>query len=129
METRPPRRRCEAGFSLIESVVTIVLVGGSLVAGISLMGMQQDTLSGSHRRSSAVRYLTRELERVRATPVRELGDRAPAAIAEDTTFTRQWVVTRFDDDSKQVEVTISWQDDRAQRQSAEATTLRSPAGE
>lgn len=117
--------RAQDGFTLLESVVAILVVGTSLVAGISLLGVQQQALATTDLQDAALRQLSIEMEKVRGTPVRELSAKSWEVIAEDPRFecnrdVEPWLTT-----SVRVTCTVRWDDRNGQSQQIAAATLRS----
>ena len=91
-QKRMSNRRRMAGVTLLECIAVIVIVGTSLVAGISLFSFQGTAYLSEKASWKAVRFLSREMERVHATDFDSLELTNFEPVAEDPAYEVRRVV-------------------------------------
>ena len=101
-----------AGFTLVESMLTVAIMGVGLLA---LAGLQITALRGndlSRRMTTAVSIAEQKLEQLKNTPYTNIQTEAASEVtASNLHFTRQVTVTnRPLPNTKSVSVLVSWQD-------------------
>ena len=113
-------RRRDAGISLIEALIAMVIMAGGLAGLLSMQTSLARSVDVSKQRGEAVRLAQQQIESMRsftkmvATP----GHLAWADLAAgtdtvltNTSFTRSWAIGGSVDDSlRDVSVTLAWQD-------------------
>ena len=101
-----------AGFTLVESMLTVAIMGVGLLA---LAGLQITALRGndlSRRMTTAVSIAEQKLEQLKNTPYTNIQTEAASEVtASNLHFTRQVTVTNGPlPNTKRVSVLVSWQD-------------------
>jgi type IV pilus assembly protein PilV len=101
-----------AGFTLVESMLTVAIMGIGLLA---LAGLQVTALRGndlSRRMTTAVSIAEQRLEQLKNTPYTNIQAEATSEVtASNLHFTRQVTVTNGPlPNTKSVSVLVSWQD-------------------
>jgi type IV pilus assembly protein PilV len=101
-----------AGFTLVESMLTVAIMGVGLLA---LAGLQVTALRGndlSRRMTTAVSIAEQKLEQLKNTPYTNIQTEAASEVtASNLHFTRQVTVTNGPlPNTKSVSVLVSWQD-------------------
>ncbi|MGH7541777.1 MAG: type IV pilus modification PilV family protein [Gemmatimonadota bacterium] len=104
-----------AGFSLMEVLVALVLVGTGLLA---MGGLLSGTLRASRDsidNTVADHLIRHKLAEMRALPVSELRDGADRVALDGVEFERRWRVTPNDPESgiTRIEVGVTWSEYRA----------------
>jgi type IV pilus assembly protein PilV len=103
----------EDGFTLIELMITLVILSIGLVA---LAGLQVSAIKGntfSKRMTAAVSIANQKLEQIKDTAYANILSEASTQITQsDMTFTRQVTVTNNTPlaNTKTVNVTVTWSD-------------------
>ncbi len=102
----------KAGFTLVESMLTLAIMSVGLLA---LAGLQITALRGndlSRRRTTAVSIAEQRLEQLKNTPYTNIQAEAASEVtASNLHFTRQVTVTNGPlPNTKSVSVLVSWQD-------------------
>jgi type IV pilus assembly protein PilV len=103
----------EDGFTLIEIMITLVILSIGLVA---LAGLQASAIKGnafSKRMTAAVSIANQKLEQIKDTAYANILSESPTQITQSNMrFTRQVTVTNNSPlaDTKTVNVTITWSD-------------------
>ena len=102
----------KAGFTLVESMLTLAIMSVGLLA---LAGLQITALRGndlSRRRTTAVSIAEQRLEQLKNTPYTNIQAEAASEVtASNLHFTRQVTVTDGPlPNTKSVSVLVSWQD-------------------
>ena len=101
-----------AGFTLVESMLTVAIMGVGLLA---LAGLQITALRGndlSRRMTTAVSIAEQKLEQLKNTPYTNIQTEAASEVtASNLHFTRQVTVTNGPlPNTKSVSVLVRWQD-------------------
>jgi prepilin-type N-terminal cleavage/methylation domain-containing protein len=101
-----------AGFTLVESMLTVAIMGVGLLA---LAGLQITALRGndlSRRMTTAVAIAEQSIEQLKNTPYTNIQAEAASEVtASNLHFTRQVTVTNGPlPNTKSVSVLVSWQD-------------------
>jgi type IV pilus assembly protein PilV len=102
----------DAGFTLVESMLTVAIMAVGLLA---LAGLQVTALRGndlSRRMTTAVSIAEQKLEQLKNTPYTNIQTEAASKVtASNLHFTRQVIVTNGPlPNTKSVSVLVSWQD-------------------
>ncbi|MCI0651976.1 MAG: type II secretion system GspH family protein [Planctomycetes bacterium] len=102
------RARRHAGFTLLETIACIAIIGTSLVAAIALFGMTQEVARAENGGGSALRFLAREMERARSTDYASLASQDYAPVPEDPSFKVCREVSPVGADMKRVVTRVRW---------------------
>jgi len=108
----PPSIGPNAGFTLVESMLTLAIMSVALLA---LAGLQITALRGndlSRRMTTAVSIAEQSIEQLKNTPYTNIQTEAASEVtASNLHFTRQVTVTNGPlPNTKHVSVLVSWQD-------------------
>lgn len=118
------RRR---GFSLIECVIAIALIGSSIIAGLELMEAQAtqeyDTVNGLR----AETILGRELELVRSSTMSTLTSSGYSADARHPEFDVRKTVQAVDANTREVQIHVRWTNSRGTVSTRSVVTFRCEA--
>jgi type IV pilus assembly protein PilV len=122
---RRPRARPGAGFTLVEVIVAIVLLG------VGLMGLAalSTTVTRANVQSSSLTTATalaqERAERLRTEDYDALASGNDSRVVDNVTYTRSWVVTADDPEPglKTVAIAVSWTT-RGTTHTTRLTTIR-----
>ena len=126
---RSPSRR-QHGFSLLEILITLVVLGGGLLAIGNLYGKVMNGSAAAKERSEAVVQAEKKLDELRYTAYASIvsGSDSVNAVTgsgSSANFSRTWTVTSPASPNpayKEVQITVFWYDSRNQYQSAVLTS-------
>lgn len=108
MTNSESRRSRSAGFTLLECVVAIAIIGGGIVAGLELTTTQMTINERSLQTSEAQFHLERELELVRLQVFDALKTTDFAAVPEDPSYEIRRVITEVDAYTKIVQLEVRY---------------------
>ena len=118
------RKRRRSGFTLLECVASLMIVGTSIIAGLSLFALHDQSYATQSDAYQALGYLQRDMERIRVIEWDALVTTDFAPVPEDATFALRRVVTTVDAVTTQVVVEIQWITDLGVLRTDSLTTLR-----
>ena len=101
-------RGFQPGFSLLECLAAIVILGSSLVAGLSLLGFHEQMTMANEATRKAHVFLDREIERIHATPFPALKTTSYAPLPENSAYQMRRVTQSIDADTKAVTIDVLW---------------------
>lgn len=120
-----PRQR---GFSLLEILITLVVLGGGLLAIGNLYGKVMSGSAAAKERSEAVVQAEKKLEELRYATYASITSGSDSVNAvtgsgSSANYSRSWTVTASASPAyKDVQITVSWNDSHNQSQSAVLTS-------
>jgi prepilin-type N-terminal cleavage/methylation domain-containing protein len=116
IETADPRHPQVRGFSLVELMIAITLLGVGLLSLAGLFPVAMQRVSVGDLESRATFHAQAKIEELKALPWNNLTASAAADTVE-TVFQRGWVVLEDTpaNGMKQVQVIVSWADNKGPR--------------
>lgn len=115
-----PRRRRNAGISLFEALIAMVIMSGGLLGLLAMQTSLSHSADVAKQRSEAVRLAQQQIETMRSftaivgTPGQLAWtdlDAGTDAVTTNTAFTRSWSIGgAVGDPLREVAVTLAWQD-------------------
>nr|WP_294865818.1 prepilin-type N-terminal cleavage/methylation domain-containing protein [uncultured Pseudogulbenkiania sp.] len=121
-------QRRQRGFSLLEILITLVVLGGGLLAVGNLYGKVMNGSAAAKERSEAVVQAEKKLDELRYTAYASIASgsdsvNAATGSGSSANYSRRWTITASTSPAyKDVVVTVSWTDSRNQSQSAVLTS-------
>jgi Tfp pilus assembly protein PilV len=115
------------GFSLIESLVTIVFLGGALSGVIYLHGKLTLETLHSQSEATAVALASDKIAETRALSYAYIAiedDKSDTNTVDNVAFTRSWTTTEYASPNyKIIKVTVSWTDAQGNTQSINLASI------
>ncbi len=111
------------GFTLLECVVAIAVLGLSIMSGLELMGTQAAAAGDNSLSIKAVSALSKELEHVRATKFTALTTTPLHAHVHYSEYMTRRTVSTVNDSMKEVVIEIQWTTSRGDVVSENVTTF------
>ncbi len=96
------------GITLLECVVSSVMLGSAIVAGLGLLQVHEATYAIERMQGEGLFFLERELERVRGTDFGSLKTTAFTPVPEDATYSVRRVITAVNAVTIQITVELQW---------------------
>lgn len=125
---RTGAQSCQRGFSILEVLITLVVLAGGLLAIGNLYGKIMNGSAAAKERSEAVVLAEQKLEELRYNLYASIAAGSDTVSAttgsgSNANFSRSWTVTTSTNPNyKEVQLTVSWTDSRNQSQSAVLTS-------
>jgi prepilin-type N-terminal cleavage/methylation domain-containing protein len=101
-------RARRAGFTLLEVMMAVLVLGTALVALVKMLTLGRLSAEADAMRAVAHNILRREAELVQAQGYASVTDQAAAVIAGEPDYTRSVAVASAGDGLKRVTLTVSW---------------------
>lgn len=127
-------QRSQYGMSLIEVLVTMVLITGGIVALVSFQSGSLKESSLSMQRLEATTLAQQQIENLRhyltsndfdnIITNSDLNDVANQVQGKNTTFTRTWDIDTMSNGDKKVVVTVTWPDQNSNGSPTSNTTIQ-----
>ena len=105
----PRVRASRAGFTLLEVMMAVLVLGTALVALVRMLSLGRMSAEADGKRVVALSILRNEAALVRARGYQNLTSLAAAPVESDTDYSRSIAVTNAGSGLKEVTVTVSWE--------------------